>query len=237
VPLSPPRRRHTRRPPCPPAACCLPCRGSRRRSWSPSCQISATGGGLDLRRFRSQGGFLEEMAGTGAEEVLACRAVRGRGRAAAQSLLVFRRLWWWWWRCCLPQIRPPPPGLRLVLAGAPPESSVARVGGREERGVHDEAAWMKKREIKRWFPWGCACWEAMLHFAAGFGSTARAASGLPRLQNPVAALVVDVAGDSLSLCCQSCWSCRTATTTLPGTDEATQPADLTSRARSASCLG
>jgi hypothetical protein len=50
--------------------------------------------------------------------------VRGRVRAATQSLLVFRRRQWWW-RCCPPQIQPPPLGPRLVLARGPPESSVA----------------------------------------------------------------------------------------------------------------
>jgi hypothetical protein len=195
APPSPPRCRRTRRPPRPSATSCSPRRGSKRRPWSPSCRISAAGGGLDLRRFGSRGGFLEEMAGTGQRRCRRAARVRGRGRAATRSLLVFRRRWWWW-RCCLPQIRPPPPGPRLVLAGAPPESSVARAGGREERGVRDEAVWMKKRERKRWFPRGCACWEAMLHFAAGFGATAGAASGLPRLQNPVAALVA-AAGVSL----------------------------------------
>jgi hypothetical protein len=41
------------------------------------------------------------------------------------------------------------------------------------------------------------CWEVFLHFAAGFGATAGAASGLPRLQNAVAAPVPDAAGDNL----------------------------------------
>jgi hypothetical protein len=104
--------------------------------------------------------------------------VRGRVRAAAQSLLVFRRRQWWW-RCCLPQIQPPPLGPRLFLARAPPESSAAadilscgpsagEDSGREGRrvcqdakrgrrrkrggGVRDEAGWMKKGGRKQRFP-------------------------------------------------------------------------------------
>lgn len=106
--------------------------------------------------------------------------MRGRVRAATQSLLVFRRRQWWW-RCCPPQIQPPPLGPRLVLARGPPESSVAadilsygpsagedsgregRTGGgvcqdakrgRRKRGggVRDEAGWMKNGGRKQRFP-------------------------------------------------------------------------------------
>jgi hypothetical protein len=83
--------------------------------------------------------------------------VRGRVRAATQSLLVFRRRQWWW-RCCFPQIQPPPLGPRLVLARALPESSAAadilscgpsagEDSGREgRRGVPRREAGQKEEE-------------------------------------------------------------------------------------------
>jgi hypothetical protein len=98
------------------------------------------------------------------------------------------------------------------MAGAPPESrAVVDVldgaeGGRgapeEHRRCHARrAGWMKIGERKRQFPQGCACWAAVLHFAAGFGATAGAASGPPCLQNDFAAPVTETAGVSLKGCC------------------------------------
>jgi hypothetical protein len=94
------------------------------------------------------------------------------------------------------------------MAGAPPESlavvdvldgAEGGIGAPEEqrRGRARRAGWMKIGERKRQFPQGCACWAAVLHFAAGFGATAGAASGLPRLQNDFAAPVTETAGVGL----------------------------------------